>query len=309
MLLEVGLGSAWRMPVIRRRTALPRPSTGVFVGRSAMIGLFRRRRLLGSRRAQQIDRLLRPREAVHSMVASGPAIRSCFDLTGPSLSVDTACSSSLVAVHLGLPGAAPRRVRHGAGRRASICCMDSAEHERESPSPQSRMLSPDGRCKAFSSLADGYGRAEGCGVVVLRRLSDAVSLGDRVLAVIRGSAVNQDGATSGLTVPERSVAGGGDPCGVARRRGSGVGSRPDRGARDRDVARRSDRDGRAARRVRVRPGWIGPALGWFGEDQHRACRGCGGDCRPDQAGAVAAASLHPGAPASGPGQRRRGRAS
>ncbi|HVT69792.1 MAG TPA: type I polyketide synthase, partial [Trebonia sp.] len=63
------------------------------------------------------------------------------------------------------------------------------------------MLSGDGRCKTFSAAADGYGRAEGCGVVVLKRLSRAEADGDRVLAVIRGTAVNQDGATSGLTVP------------------------------------------------------------------------------------------------------------
>ena len=63
------------------------------------------------------------------------------------------------------------------------------------------MLSPDGRCKTFDAGADGYVRGEGCGVVVLKRLADAVRDGDRVLAVVRGSAVNQDGASSGLTVP------------------------------------------------------------------------------------------------------------
>ena len=66
---------------------------------------------------------------------------------------------------------------------------------------QAGMLSPDGRCKTFSASADGFVRGEGCGVVVLKRLSDAAAAGDRVLAVIRGSAVNQDGPSSGLTVP------------------------------------------------------------------------------------------------------------
>ena len=63
------------------------------------------------------------------------------------------------------------------------------------------MMAPDGRCKTFDAAADGFVRAEGCGIVVLKRLSDAVKDGDNVLAVIRGSAVNQDGASSGLTVP------------------------------------------------------------------------------------------------------------
>src|SRR5688572_12916306 len=66
---------------------------------------------------------------------------------------------------------------------------------------KARMLAPDGLCKAFDAAADGFGRAEGCGFIVLKRLSDAQAAGDRILAVIRGSALNHDGHTSGLTVP------------------------------------------------------------------------------------------------------------
>ena len=63
------------------------------------------------------------------------------------------------------------------------------------------MLAPDGRCKTFDARADGFSRGEGCGVLVLKRLSDAVTDGDRILAVVRGTAVNQDGRSGGLTVP------------------------------------------------------------------------------------------------------------
>ena len=66
-------------------------------------------------------------------------------------------------------------------------------------------LAADGRCKTFDARADGFGRGEGCGVVVLRRASDAIERGDRVLALIRGSAVNHDGHSSGLTVPSETA--------------------------------------------------------------------------------------------------------
>ena len=116
---------------------------------------------------------------------------------GPAVAVDTACSSSLVAVHQACQAL-----------RSGDCDLALAGGVNVLLSPASliaasraRMLSPDGRCKTFDAAADGYVRSEGCGILVLKRLSDALRDGDRIRAVIRGSAVNQDGASSGLTVP------------------------------------------------------------------------------------------------------------
>ncbi|HEY9803144.1 MAG TPA: beta-ketoacyl synthase N-terminal-like domain-containing protein [Leptolyngbyaceae cyanobacterium] len=118
-------------------------------------------------------------------------------LVGPSMAIDTACSSSLVAVHQACQSL-----------RAGECSMALAGGVNVILSPQVaiaisklRALAADGRCKTFDAAADGYGRAEGCGMIVLKRLSDAVADGDNILALIRGSAVNQDGRSSALTVP------------------------------------------------------------------------------------------------------------
>jgi myxalamid-type polyketide synthase MxaB len=118
-------------------------------------------------------------------------------LTGPSLSVNTACSSSLVATHL-----ACESLRH----RTSDMAIAGGVNLTLIPDiyvvfSKAGMLSPDGRCKTFDASANGYVRGEGCGILVLKRLSDAVADGNNILAIIRGSAVNQDGRSSGLTVP------------------------------------------------------------------------------------------------------------
>jgi acyl transferase domain-containing protein len=129
-------------------------------------------------------------------VAAG-RVSHFLGVMGPSLAVDTACSSSLVALHL-----ASQSLRAGECELALVGGVNLLLGPQVSVSfSKARMLSSDGRCKTFSADADGYGRGEGCGVVVLRRLSDALQRGERVLAVVRGSAVNHDGPSSTLTAP------------------------------------------------------------------------------------------------------------
>ncbi len=132
---------------------------------------------------------------LHSVLAN--RLSYFLDLHGPSLSIDTACSSSLVAIHL-----ACQSLRYGESDVA-IAGGVSLIITPELMVAMSKVgfMAPDGRCKTFDARADGFGRGEGCGIVVLKRLSDAVADGDRILAVIRGSAVNQDGHSTLLAAP------------------------------------------------------------------------------------------------------------
>lgn len=118
---------------------------------------------------------------------------------GPSLTLDTACSSSLVAIHLAVQSL-----------RNDECELALAGGAQLNLTPETfvlisklRALAPDGRCKTFDAAADGFGRGEGCGIVVLKRLSRALADGNPIIALLRGSAVNHDGPSSGLTVPNK----------------------------------------------------------------------------------------------------------
>jgi len=129
-------------------------------------------------------------------IASG-RLSYTLGLRGASVSIDTACSSSLVAIHQAL-----NSLRRGecdlalAGGVNLILGPDITI-----ALSKAHMMAPDGHCKAFDSRADGFVRGEGCGILVLKRLSQAQADGDRVIALLRGSAANQDGRSNGLTAP------------------------------------------------------------------------------------------------------------
>ena len=120
-----------------------------------------------------------------------------LNLQGPSLVCESSCSSSLVAVHY-----ACQSLR---SQESNLCLVGGVSLMLSPDShiifSQAQMMAADGRCKTFDASADGYVRGEGCGIIVLKRLSEAIADGDNILATIRGSAVNQDGLTSGLTAP------------------------------------------------------------------------------------------------------------
>jgi acyl transferase domain-containing protein/acyl carrier protein len=120
-----------------------------------------------------------------------------FGFEGPSMAVDTACSSSLTVVHLACQSLRSRESNLALAAGVNLLLSPAYFVA----STKLGTIAPDGVCKAFDASANGYGRGEGCGVVVLKRLSDARAAGDRILGLIRGSAVNQDGKSNGLTAP------------------------------------------------------------------------------------------------------------
>ena len=165
-------------------------ATGVFI---AICGTDYWHQLLNRNRTE-IDAYLTTGNT-HSL-ASG-RLSHFYGTTAPSISLDTACSSSLVAVHMAIKSLRDRESNLAivGGVNRLIAPEVSINFS------QAKMLSPDGLCKTFDESADGFVRSEGCGIVILKRLSDAIRDRDNIQAVLLGSAVNQDGRTSSITTP------------------------------------------------------------------------------------------------------------
>lgn len=166
-------------------------NTGVFIGAFTL-----------DHKLTQMGKMNRQFIGTHTAIGSTMTILSnrisyVLDLRGPSMSLDTACSSSLVAVHLACQ--AIWRGECDLALAGGVNVMMRPEY----PMAMCKggFLAPDGRSKSFDSRANGYGRGEGAGVVVLKRFSEALRDGDSIYALIRGTGVNQDGRTSGITVP------------------------------------------------------------------------------------------------------------
>eukprot|EP00941_MAST-03F_sp_MAST-3F-sp1_P001538 g1538.t1 len=191
LVLEVGYEAFYRAGWSKQR--LNGSKTGVFVGISGSdwkslkhvesgVGKFEGGTYLGTASANAV---------------AANRISYVLGLRGPSMSIDTACSSSLVAIDT-----AVQSLQTGRCEQALVAAVNMLlSPDQFIAYCAAGMLSPGGRCKTFDASADGYARGEGCGAVILKRLSDAKREGCQVLAVIRGCAVNSDGKTAGLTAP------------------------------------------------------------------------------------------------------------
>lgn len=166
-------------------------NTGVFIGAFTL-----------DHKLTQMGKMNRDLIGTHTAIGSTMTILSnrisyILDLHGPSMSVDTACSSSLVALHL-----ASQAIWSG---ECSLALAGGVNVMMRPEYPiamcKGGFLAPDGRSKSFDASANGYGRGEGAGVVVLKPLSAALRDGDSIYALVRGTGVNQDGRTNGITVP------------------------------------------------------------------------------------------------------------
>ncbi|WP_394833380.1 type I polyketide synthase [Pendulispora rubella] len=187
LLLEVTWEALERAGLVPR--ALRGSTAGVYVGLSANDYA-----QLATRAPHAIDAHT---GAGNSMAAAAGRLAYTFGFEGPAMTVDTACSASLVAVHLACQGllSGDAELAIAAGVNLVLSPVGTLIECR------ARMLSPDGVCRTFDAAANGIVRGEGCGVVVLKRLSLALRDRDPIVAVIQGTAVNQDGRSGGLTVP------------------------------------------------------------------------------------------------------------
>jgi acyl transferase domain-containing protein/NADPH:quinone reductase-like Zn-dependent oxidoreductase/SAM-dependent methyltransferase/acyl carrier protein len=136
-----------------------------------------------------------PTGSAHSIAAN--RISYCLNLTGPSIAMDTACSSALTAVHVACEHILDGRCKTAMAGGVTVMITPDGFIGFS----QAGMLSPEGKCKAFDATANGFVRGEGAGMVLLKRLSDAIADGDPIHAVIMGSAVNSDGHTNGISLP------------------------------------------------------------------------------------------------------------
>jgi len=136
-----------------------------------------------------------PIGSAHSIAAN--RISYCLNLTGPSIAMDTACSSALTAVHAACEHIHAGRCRSALAGGVTVMITPDGFIGFS----QAGMLSPEGKCKAFDASADGFVRGEGAGMILMKRLSDAIADGDPIHAVILGSSVNQDGHTNGISLP------------------------------------------------------------------------------------------------------------
>ena len=194
MLLEVSWQAMEHAGILPSQ--LSKTPTGVFMGVSQVDYV----KLVG-----QYDDFLKLIDA-HTGTGTSLSISSnrlsyVYDFSGPSGSVDTACSSAMVALHQAVQSLRQHECNAALAGAVNICITPDSMISLS----KARMVSPTGQCRPFHEGADGYVRGEGAGVVLLKRLSDAVADGDNVLAVIRHTAVNHGGRTSGITAPNGSA--------------------------------------------------------------------------------------------------------
>lgn len=170
---------------------LAKSATGVYVG-------------IGSNDYASLLSRHQTLEDIDAYLASGNAqqlvagrVSHFFDFQGPSLAIDTACSSSMVALHLACESLRSGETDMGLAGGVNLLLAPEITISLS----KAHMMAPDGLCKTFSSEANGYVRSEGCGIVVLKRLDDAMRAGNRILGIVRATSVNHDGRCSAVTVP------------------------------------------------------------------------------------------------------------